>query len=58
MTREMIRDAIVRANRAGREGIEVIDFMEADTATASPQLALVTKMPDETTAAESPLPFE
>ena len=52
MTREAIRDAIVRANKLGARGVEVIDYIEPSSATDSDRIMLVIRWGQEYNAAE------
>jgi len=55
MTRqdELIRDAIIRANKLGAKGIEVTGFAQPDDATQRPDYYLITQSPELTDASES-----
>ena len=51
-TRKEIREAIIRANKLGARGIQVIEYIEPQCATAEPILLLVTQIPVLQGAAE------
>lgn len=49
---EVILSAIRRANKLGAKGIEVVGYLEPQSATELPELRLIAQMPKETTASE------
>ena len=51
MQEEIIRDALVRANRLGFQGIEVIGYREAESAADDSELTLFTQLPRVKTSA-------
>ena len=50
MNREIIREAIIRANKLGAKGIQVISYAEPASAIQSQNLVLITRTPEQTTA--------
>ena len=52
MQEEIIK-AIIRANKLGAKSIQVIGYLEPQSAIESLELTLVTQVPEETTASES-----
>lgn len=53
MRKEIIRDAIVKANKLGFHGIKVVDYVESATAASEDNLLLTTTMPEVGAAADS-----
>ena len=52
MTREEITNAIVRSNKLGARGIQVVGYLEPQTAIESPELKLITQIPRSQAASE------
>ena len=51
MTVEIL-DALKRANKMGARGLEVVEYVETQSATESPELKLIARLPKERTASE------
>lgn len=51
---EIILDAIVRANKLGAKGVQVIGYIEPQLATQDPHWMLITEPPKEQDASELP----
>lgn len=47
---ELIKDAIRRANKLGAKGIQVVGYIESQSATESPDLKLIMQLPPLETA--------
>ena len=45
MTHEVIKEAIMRANRMGARGIQVVDYQEPQTASDEDRLMLIMQIP-------------
>jgi len=49
---EIVWEAIIRANKLGAKGIQVVGFIDRCSATQNPELLLTIKMPEPMTAGE------
>ena len=52
-TREEIRAAIIKANKWGAKGIQIVDYIEPWLATQAPDLLLITQIPRIGNASET-----
>ena len=51
---DRIQDALIRANKLGRKGIMVVDYLEPQSATDKPVLTLIVALPPLETASDTP----
>ncbi len=51
--KDIILEAIKRANKLGAKGIRVIDYIEPKTATQSPYYTLITDKPEPQSASDT-----
>jgi hypothetical protein len=52
MKSEVILDAIIRANKLGAKGVQVVNFIEPSLTTQDDLLFLVVKVPSQSPASE------
>ena len=52
MTKEEIQKALIKANKLGARGIQVVGYIELGSATESPELRLITQQGIDTDASE------